>query len=1002
MKKLLGIFLLFVSTLGYSTVDCTTMQFLGASDNAIKISLPTTPDCDNPEYKIYQRIFASGPFTPSNFVLNTTSTQAKILDLDPCTKYQFRVAVFCNGENVGGCANGQPFATQCNDPTCDCINFIGIGIIDQQGCDAKLVMDFNAGTCGEISIIDYAWDFGYPGNPGANTEVVSHTFPGDGIYTVTAKLTYKLSTGEICTEVRTLDLKISDCNDPCECINFLGAAVVDQSECKYEMVMDFNAGTCGEISIIEYAWDFGYPGNGGANTEVVTHEFPSNGIYTVTTKLTFKIVETGEICTAVRETEIKVTECPPDPCECINFLGAAVVDQSECKYEMVMDFNAGTCGEISIIEYAWDFGYPGNGGANTEVVTHEFPSNGIYTITTKLTFKIVETGEICTAVRETELIVSDCPPDPCECINFFGAAVVDQSACKYEMVMDFNAGTCGEISILGYSWDFGYPGNGGANTEIVTHEFPSNGVYTITTKLAFKIVETGEVCVVVRETELIVSDCTDPCECINFLGASVVDQSECKFEMVMDFNAGTCGEISIIDYAWDFGYPGNGGANTEVVTHEFPGNGVYTITTKLTFKIVETGEICTAVRETELIVSDCSDPCECINFFGATVVDQSECKYEMVMDFNAGTCGEISILGYSWDFGYPGNGGANTEVVTHEFPSNGIYTITTKLSFKIVETGEVCTVVRETELIVTDCPPDPCECINFLGAAVEDQSACKYEMVMDFNAGTCGEISILGYSWDFGYPGNGGANTEVVTHEFPSNGVYTITTKLSFKIVETGEVCTVVRETELIVDDCDPCDCIFFPGIEILDQSECKAKFLMDFNAGTCGEISIVAYAWDFGYPGNSGGNTEVVTHSFPANGIYTVTAKLTFKIVATGEICSVKRTVDIKISDCAGFTGGDGKDRSVEGGNDVSKLTVKAFPNPFRNVVDLSINTGVDELINIDVLDINGRVVYNNSTDLQKGQNTYQLDLTHLPSGIYFYSLSTSKEIRTGKIIKE
>ena len=800
---------LFLSTLGYSTIDCTSMQFISSDNGSITISLPTTPNCSNPTAQIRQRVFASGPWSAANFLVDVNANTATISNLDACTDYQFLVVLRCNGQNVGGCANGQPFSTSCQVDCQNCLTFNGAGVFDTDQCTLGMVMDFNAGTCGQISIDSYNWDFGYPGNGGGNTEIVYHTFPANGTYTVTTTLNFTVvATGQQCSVTTTTDIVVTTCLVDCDaCIFYTGGEVFEENGCTLGMVQNFNSGTCGQISIDSYNWDFGYPGNGGGNTEVVYHTFPANGTYTVTTTLNFTIVATGQQCSVTETNDITVTTCGVDCDACIFYEGGQVFEENGCTLGMVQSFNAGTCGQISIDSYVWDFGYPGNGGGNTEVVYHTFPGNGTYSVTTTLNFTIVATGQQC-SVTETNLIVVDSCEDQCEdCINFYGPAVYKQEGCDVGLVMDFQAGDCGEIKILGYDWDLGYPGNPGGNTEVISHTYPGNGTYEVCATLTYQVAETGVVCTVTECNEVVITDCHNPCDdCINFYGAGIVGQEGCKVEMVMDFNAGTCGEISIISYDWGFGYPGAGTANTEVVTHEFPGDGTYNVVTVLTFEIVGTGEICTVIRTTPVTITDCKNPCEdCINFEGAGVVSEKGCDLELVMDFAAAKCVEIQILGYDWDFGYPGNGGANTEVVTHSFPGNGTYKVTTTLTFRVVETGEVCTVIRCTEVKVVDCI-NPCEeCIRFDGVAVVSQKGCKAELVMDFNAGECGEIRIVSYAWDFGYAGNSGGSTEWLTHTFPCDGLYFVTAVLTFEIVKTGEICSVLRTLKLEVSDCGDC-----------------------------------------------------------------------------------------------------------------------------------------------------------------------------------------------------
>ncbi len=595
-----------------------------------------------------------------------------------------------------------------------------------------------------------------------------------------------------------------------------------------------------------------------------------------------------------------------DPCDsCINFFGIVPLIANGCDYQFVMDYQAGNCGAISIISENWNFGHPGGTGTGT-LVNHTFPGNGTYTVTATIQFMVTATGQICTSTQTLNVTVTGCTN--CEnCINFFGIVPLTANGCDYEFVMDYQAGNCGAISIVSETWDFGHPGGTGTGY-YTTHTFPGNGTYTVTATIVYTVLATGQTCTSTQTLNVTVTGCTNCENCINFFGIVPLSANGCDYEFVMDYQAGNCGAISIVSETWDFGHPGGTGSGY-YTTHTFPGNGTYTVTGTIVYTVLATGQTCTSTQTLNVTVTGCSSCEDCFNFLGIAILNAKACDYEFVMDYAAsGNCGAIAILSEDWDFGYPGGTGTGT-TTTHSFPGNGTYTVTATIQFMIVATGEICTSVQTLDIKVEDCI-NCADCFNFVGIAILDSKQCNYTFVMDYAAtGNCGEIAIISEDWDFGYPGGTGTGT-VANHTFPANGTYTVTATIQYMITATGQICTSTQTLNVTVTDCGDCpECFNFYGIEILDSKECKYAFLMNYAAsGNCGAISIISENWDFGHPGGTGTGTTV-GHTFPGNGVYTVTATVQYMVLNTGQICTSVQTLTVYVNgcnDCACVNGGE------------------------------------------------------------------------------------------------
>lgn len=79
----------------------------------------------------------------------------------------------------------------------------------------------------------------------------------------------------------------------------------------------------------------------------------------------------------------------------------------------------------------------------------------------------------------------------------------------------------------------------------------------------------------------------------------------------------------------------------------------------------------------------------------------------------------------------------------------------------------------------------------------------------------------------------------------------------------------------------------------------------------------------------------------------------------------------------------------------------IKAWYNSTEGNIRLTTLNTESELVNINIIDMQGRVVATQATKLTKGTNNISLDIQHLNNGIYSYLISSDKGMYTGKIIK-
>ncbi len=85
-----------------------------------------------------------------------------------------------------------------------------------------------------------------------------------------------------------------------------------------------------------------------------------------------------------------------------------------------------------------------------------------------------------------------------------------------------------------------------------------------------------------------------------------------------------------------------------------------------------------------------------------------------------------------------------------------------------------------------------------------------------------------------------------------------------------------------------------------------------------------------------------------------------------------------------------------------VNTVVSKLYPNPASTRLNAEISAENDELAIIKIVDMNGKLVKENSAILSQGKNTLELSIDALPNGNYFITIYHGDVIEKGKFIKE
>ena len=78
----------------------------------------------------------------------------------------------------------------------------------------------------------------------------------------------------------------------------------------------------------------------------------------------------------------------------------------------------------------------------------------------------------------------------------------------------------------------------------------------------------------------------------------------------------------------------------------------------------------------------------------------------------------------------------------------------------------------------------------------------------------------------------------------------------------------------------------------------------------------------------------------------------------------------------------------------------LKAYPNPVNNVLNLTFNSDIQTVSNIEVMDITGKVLLHSTKTVNHGNNQLVINTKSLNNGLYFVRLSMGENFQIIKIL--
>ena len=478
-------------------------------------------------------------------------------------------------------------------------------------------------------------------------------------------------------------------------------------------------------TLVKWYWAYG---DGGVDTLVNgtnhTHTYTTWGVKIVTLK-----VETNSGCQSPFATHNLTVHAMP--------VAKFTHLQACLPFESVVFTNTSTVADGTAMTYLWNFGDPVSGAANSSVVTspsHYYATAGSYAV------KLTATNAGGCA-KDTTITISDIYS------YAHGGITVSPENCFNTPTVFTSTSTGSGAAIQTYYWDFG-DGTGISNATNPSHTYATTGTKTIRHWIKTVngcISDTAQTTVVIHPLPTADFNFTTPsCQTrtISFTDASVA-------------NVGT-----LASWAWDFGDPGSGAANTSSIknpTHSYVSTGTYIV--KLTVTNSK-GCISTLFSKNVPIYdrpqSGFIVPEVCLNDTYAQFTDTSH--------ISAG-----SITNWQWNFGDPNSTVANPNVSNlpnppHSYTATGSYTVQL-----IVTSAQGCKDTIAQPLFVNGSFP----VANF---NVNGGALCANDSVRLTNTSTVfpGVITKVEIYWDnVGQPAvfdldNDPTGNEVYSHLYPN------------------------------------------------------------------------------------------------------------------------------------------------------------------------------------------------------------------------------------------
>lgn len=508
-----------------------------------------------------------------------------------------------------------------------------------------------------------------------------------------------------------------------------------------------------------WTWNFGDL-SPTSNLQNPTHTYAAAGTYTVSLTVTNS---KGCVSNPVLTRSVTVNKQP---------IADAVLPEVclSDTYAQFTDNSSVTPG--SIASWLWNFGDPGSGALNTSALQnpqHSYTSTGNYTVSLTVT-----TNNGCVTTQTFPFTVNGDIP----VANFNPLNAATMCANDSISIQDASTVNFGSVTKVEIYWDnVGAPGTFDTDDtptpgKIYKHKYPNfQSPLTKTFNIRYRAYS-GGTCVNDRIKTITVN--AAPKVQFNNMPAACLDAAP--------FQITQASEIGGVPGSGVFSGPGVNA--TGIFNPALVGPGTYPI--KYTFTSTAGGCVDTLTKFITVL-----DSASAQFSFSPLACEKS------AVGFNSTTstipAGAGSITGWTWNFGDPASGAANTSTAqnpTHIFSGWGNYTVTLS-----VTTSNGCRSTVRTQSVFVNPIPRP----NFTVPPSVCLPSANIVFTNISSIPDATEASFT-YLWNFGDPGSGALNTSTnsgPSHIYNSAGPFNVNLQIT-----SGAGC--VHDTTIIVNNIHP------------------------------------------------------------------------------------------------------------------------------------------------------------------------------------------------------
>lgn len=321
-----------------------------------------------------------------------------------------------------------------------------------------------------------------------------------------------------------------------------------------------------------------------------------------------------------------------------------------------------------------------------------------------------------------------------------------------------------------------------------------------------------------------------------------------------------------------------------------------------------------------------------------------------------------SNLSYNWNFG-DGTIGTGTSV-NHTYSTNGSYQVCLTVTDSI---NGSCSDVSCSNVVINSIPNNPCVASFYWF----DSSAFMIQFYSEFYSSTSS------YSWDFG---DGATSSDAYSiHTYNQAGTYSVCLTVS----NANEGCTNTYCDTITVGTQNPtsCDANFY-----LFQDSLDATAIYAWNLSTGTNLN---YFWSFGDGATS--SEQFPTHVYDEVGIYDLCLTV-YNSDCSDSIC---QPIEVLVKAQGVTLYVISQDSELSTPDLELDWNLNVFPNPATNHTLLTWTSATVNEYEIQVIDLNGKVLNATNINSISGKNDYSIDLSTYEKGMYFIHIQNES---TGK----